>query len=83
MDFLSLSILTVGSLFLMYLLGYRSCMSDQARVSEREAWTEGRRQAYLDEMAFRYNNRRNPYPFRDTLLKLIGSENPPYRELTA
>ncbi len=37
--------------------------------------------AYLDEMAFRYNNRKNPYLFRDTLMKLIGSENLPYQEL--
>jgi hypothetical protein len=39
--------------------------------------------AYLEEMAFRYNNRKNPYLFRDTLLKLIGSENLPYAELIA
>jgi len=32
-------------------------------------------------MAFRYNNRRNPHLFRDTLLKLIGSENLPYQQL--
>lgn len=38
--------------------------------------------AYIDEMAFRFNNRNNPYMFRDTLLKLIHSENLPYRELT-
>ncbi len=37
--------------------------------------------AYLDEMAFRFNNRTNPYLFRDTLLKLIRSENLPYAEL--
>ena len=28
--------------------------------------------AYLDEMCFRFNNRKNPYLFRDTILKLIG-----------
>ena len=38
--------------------------------------------AYLDEMASRYNNRNNPYLFRDTLLKLIGAENLRYDELT-
>jgi len=27
--------------------------------------------AYLDEMTFRFNNRANPYLFRDTLMKLI------------
>ncbi len=39
--------------------------------------------AYLDEMAFRWNNRRNPYLFRDTLLQLIRAENLPYAELTS
>ena len=37
--------------------------------------------AYLDEMAFRYNNRKNPYLFRDTLMKLIGAESLPYQQL--
>jgi len=39
--------------------------------------------AYLDEMAFRYNNRENAYLFRDTLLRLIGAEPMPYAELIA
>ena len=39
--------------------------------------------AYLDEMAWRFNNRDNPFLFRDTLLKLIRSDNLPYSELTA
>lgn len=39
--------------------------------------------AYLDEIAFRFNNRDNPYLFRDTLLKLIGAETLPYEKLTA
>jgi transposase-like protein len=38
-------------------------------------------QAYLDEMAFRYNNRDNAYLFRDTLLRLIDAERMPYAEL--
>jgi transposase-like protein len=38
--------------------------------------------AYLDEMCFRFNNRKNPYLFRDTMLKLIGSQNLEYKELT-
>ncbi len=37
--------------------------------------------AYLDEMAFRYNNRKNPHLFRDTLLKLLQSDNLPYEQL--
>jgi len=37
--------------------------------------------AYLDELEWRFNNRENPYLFRDTLLKLIKSENLPYQSL--
>jgi transposase-like protein len=40
-------------------------------------------QAYLDELAFRYNNRENEYLFRDTLMELIGAESLPYAELIA
>jgi transposase-like protein len=40
-------------------------------------------QAYLDELAFRYNNRENAYLFRDTLLALVGAEKVPYAELIA
>lgn len=39
--------------------------------------------AYLDEMCFRFNNRDNPYLFRDTILKLIASPNLEYKSLTA
>lgn len=39
--------------------------------------------AYLDEMAFRYNNRGNAYMFRDTLLKLIEADRVEYKQLTA
>lgn len=39
--------------------------------------------AYLDEMCFRFNNRKNPYLFRDTILKLISSPNMEYKELVA
>jgi transposase-like protein len=38
--------------------------------------------AYLDEMTWRFNNRKNPFLFRDTMLKLIHSENLQYKELT-
>jgi len=38
--------------------------------------------AYLDEMTWRFNNRRNPYLFRDTMLRLIHSDNLEYKELT-
>ena len=36
---------------------------------------------YLDEFEFRHNNRKNPYLFRDTLLKLIASPKMEYRKL--
>jgi transposase-like protein len=39
--------------------------------------------AYLDEMTFRFNNRKNPYLFRDTLLKLIEAPALEYKKLIA
>ncbi|MGI9055642.1 MAG: IS1595 family transposase [Pyrinomonadaceae bacterium] len=36
---------------------------------------------YLDEMEFRFNNRNNPYIFRDTILQMISSDNLEYQEL--
>jgi transposase-like protein len=39
--------------------------------------------SYLDEMCFRFNNRKNPFLFRDTMLKLIDSPNLEYKQLTA
>src|SRR5712692_7605211 len=38
--------------------------------------------AYLDEMCFRFNNRKNQFLFRDTLIKLILSPNIEYKNLT-
>jgi transposase-like protein len=38
--------------------------------------------AYLQEMTWRFNNRKNPYLFRDTMFKLINSGNLEYKELT-
>jgi transposase-like protein len=37
--------------------------------------------AYLDELEHRFNNRKNQYLFRDTLLKLLSAEKLPYSEL--
>jgi transposase-like protein len=39
--------------------------------------------AYLDEMCFRFNNRKNPYLFRDTLAKLVSTPNLEYKDLVA
>ena len=40
-------------------------------------------QAYLNEMCFRFDNRKNPYLFRDTLLKLLRADHLEYKELIA
>lgn len=40
-------------------------------------------QAYLDELSFRFDNRRNPYLFRDTLQKLLTARAMPYQKLVA
>ena len=40
-------------------------------------------EAYLDEMTFRFNNRDNPYLFRDTMMKLIEAPVLEYKKLTA
>jgi transposase-like protein len=39
--------------------------------------------AYLDEMTWRFNNRKNFFLFRDTMLRLIHSDNLEYKQLTA
>lgn len=39
--------------------------------------------SYLDELEWRFNNRENPYLFRDTLKKLISSDNLEYKTLTS
>src|ERR1039458_8927431 len=40
-------------------------------------------EAYLDEMTFRFNNRNNPYLFRDTMQKLIEAPVLEYKKLIA
>jgi transposase-like protein len=37
--------------------------------------------AYLDEFEWRFNNRENPYLFRDTLCRLISSKQMEYKQL--
>jgi ISXO2 transposase-like protein len=39
--------------------------------------------SYLEEMSFRFNNRKHPYLFRDTIIKLIASPNLEYKRLTS
>ena len=38
--------------------------------------------AYLDEMTFRFNNRNNPFLFRDTMMKLVEAPVLEYKKLT-
>jgi transposase-like protein len=40
-------------------------------------------QAYLNEVCFRVDNRKNPYLFRDTLLRLLKAEHLEYQKLVA
>ncbi len=53
----------------------RSIMGSYHKVSTKHL------DAYLDELEWRFNNRKNEYLFRDTLLKLIKSDNLPYGKL--
>ncbi len=39
--------------------------------------------AYLSEFEWRFNNRENPFLFRDTLTRLLTSDNLTYKKLTA
>ena len=55
----------------------RSIMGAFHHVSEKHL------DRYLDELEWRFNNRENPYLFRDTLMKLLASGNLEYKELTA
>jgi len=54
----------------------RSVVGSYHKVSEKHL------DAYLDEFEWRFNNRKNPYLFRDTILKLIASSNLEYKKLT-
>jgi transposase-like protein len=38
-------------------------------------------ESYLDEIAFKFNNRRNPHLFRDTLIAMLDAETLTYAEL--
>ena len=40
-------------------------------------------QAYLDEMCFRFDNRKNPFLFRDTIIKMLEAEHVEYKQLTS
>lgn len=54
----------------------RSIVGSYHQVSEKHL------DRYLDEFEFRFNNRDNPYLFRDTLLRLLETSNLEYKNLT-
>jgi transposase-like protein len=53
----------------------RSVVGSYHQLSEKHL------QSYLDEHAFRFNNRKNPYLFRDTLKRLLSTEPLPFEKL--
>jgi transposase-like protein len=55
----------------------RSIVGSYHQVSEKHL------DRYLDEFEFRFNNRDNPYLFRDTLLRLLQTSNLEYKNLTS
>ncbi len=55
----------------------RSSLRSSSSVSKKHL------PAYLHEVEWRYNNRENPYLFRDTLLQLIDEKQLEYKKLTA
>lgn len=54
----------------------RSIVGSFHQISEKHV------DRYLDEFEFRINNRKNPYQFRDVLLRLMDAKAMPYSELT-
>lgn len=54
---------------------------DRAVIGSYHQLSKKHLPAYLSEFEFRFNNRENPYLFRDTLLALIHGSALPYREL--
>ncbi len=55
----------------------RSIVGSFHQISEKHL------DAYLDEFEWRFNNRDNPYLFRDTLKKLVSSTGMPFEKLIA
>ena len=53
----------------------RSIIGSYHKLSEKHL------NAYLDELEWRFNNRNNPWLFRDTLLKLVNSDKIEYKDL--
>lgn len=56
---------------------------DRAMVGSYHQLSRKHIAAYLQEFEWRFNNRENPYLFRDTLTRLLAAEALPYKDLTA
>jgi len=56
---------------------------DRAVIGAYHKLTAKHLPAYLSEFEWRFNNRENPYLFRDTLTRLVAAEAMPYKALTA
>jgi transposase-like protein len=56
---------------------------DRAVIGAYHRLSEKHLPAYLQEFEFRFNNRENPFLFRDTLLALIRGENLTYERLVS
>lgn len=69
--------LTGSAAFASTLLFKRSVVGSFHQISEKHL------DRYLDEFEFRFNNRKNPFLFRDTLTRLVTTTSLPYEKLTA
>ena len=56
---------------------------DRSMISAYHKLSKKHLPRYLDECAFRFNNRQNEFPFRDMLRRLVAGEAIAYEELTA
>ena len=65
---------TIENIFSLF---KRSVVGSYHKVSKKHL------DSYLDELEWRFNNRDNPYLFRDTLIKLIKADNLEYKKLVS
>ena len=56
---------------------------DRAVIGSYHQLSRKHLQSYLNEFAFRFNNRENPYLFRDTLIAMLNGAALTYEDLTA
>ena len=56
---------------------------DRAIIGSYHTLSAKHMPAYLQEFEWRFNNRENPYLFRDTLTRLVNADAMTYKELIA